>query len=53
MKARIIGPNGQIAEELSLEIRRAPSAAGTVGAAFVSPSKAFSKAVAALISQHS
>ena len=53
VKVRVIGPNGQIAEELSLEIRRAPSAAGTVGAAFVSPSKAFSKAIAALISAHS
>ncbi len=53
VKVRVIGPSGQIAEELSLEIRRAPSAAGTVGAAFVSPSKAFSKAIAALISQHS
>ena len=53
VKARVIGPSGQIGDELTLEIRRAPSAAGTVGAAFVSPSKDFSKAIAALVAKHS
>jgi hypothetical protein len=53
VKVRVIGPAGQIGEELNLEIRRPASAAGTVGAAFVSPSKGFSKAIAALIAQHS
>ncbi len=52
VKARVIGPSGQIGDELTLEIRRAPSAAGTVGAAFVSPSKDFSKAIAALVAKH-
>ena len=53
IKARIIGPSGQIGAELTLEIRRPASKAGSVGAAFVAPSKDFVKAVTALVAANS
>ena len=53
IKARIMGPSGQIGAELTLEIRRPASKAGSVGAAFVSPSKDFVKAVTALVAANS
>jgi hypothetical protein len=53
IKARIIGPSGQIGPELKLEIRRPASKAGSVGAAFVSPSKDFVKAITALVAANS
>jgi hypothetical protein len=53
VKARIIGPSGQIGAELTLEIRRPASKAGSVGAAFVSPSKDFVKSITALVAANS
>jgi hypothetical protein len=53
IKARIIGPSGQIGAELTLEIRRPASKSGSVGAAFVSPSKDFVKAITALVAANS
>jgi hypothetical protein len=53
LKVRVIGPSGQIGSELTLEVRRAATAAGSVGAAFVSPSKDFVKAITALVAANS
>ena len=53
LKVRVIGPNGQIGSELTLEVRRPAASSGSVGCAFASPSKDFVKAITALVAANS